>query len=247
MISIIIPVFNAEKYIAKTLANICAQTYKNLEIICVLDKPTDKSEPEILSVKDSRIKIIKNKQNLGAAESRNVGVKYATGEWIHFMDSDDFITLDFYEKMLAVATPEIDAVASCVFYEANPKHSIWFKKNETVSGRIKMTKTEVLIHGWLWRYIIRRDFWKRSKLAFPKLSIMEDMPVMVEMVYRANKVALCKDAVYFYKDRMGSIVNRIFDDKKRLDWNRGRELMHDFMKKNGIRKPNRLIYIIKRM
>lgn len=244
-ISVIIPIYNAEKYVAKTLENICTQTYKNLEIICVLDAPTDNSEKIVRGIKDRRIKIIKLAKNIGTAEAKNTGINHATGNWLHFMDSDDLISNDFYEQMLK--NPEsVDVVASCAFYEARPKHSIWISKNEIISGKGKWKKTEVLIHGWMWRYLIRRDFWRKNKIKFPRLSVMEDMPAMVKMVFHAKSIALCADAVYFYKNRQTSAVNQM-NEQKHADWMTGRKMVHEFMRAHKIRKPNRFWYLLKRI
>ncbi len=94
MISVIVPVYNVEKYLSKCLDSIINQTYQNLEIICVDDGSTD-SSPMILeeyAKKDSRIKII-TRQNGGLSAARNTGVKNATGEFVSFVDSDDWILL----------------------------------------------------------------------------------------------------------------------------------------------------------
>ena len=101
LISVIIPVYNVEKYLSQCLDSVINQTYKNLEIICVDDSSTDNSL-EILkeyAQKDTRIKIIKNEKNLGLGLTRNEGVKVAKGEYIHFLDSDDWMNLNAYEKL----------------------------------------------------------------------------------------------------------------------------------------------------
>jgi len=248
-ISVIMPVYNAEKYVGKTLENVRSQTYKDLEIICVLDCPTDSSEQIVNehAAKDSRVKIIKPEKNLGPGPVRNLGVENATGEYIHFMDADDYLSADFYEQMAKSMKIGADVAACSVFYEARPRHSIWFGKNEVVTGKAKWKKTEIFIHGWLWRYLIRRDFWNARELKFPNLSIMEDMPTMIRMMHYAGTVALCSDAVYFYKDRAGSIVRQNFDMKKRADWMRGRDMIRIFVRRHKIRKPSRLLWQIKHL
>jgi glycosyltransferase involved in cell wall biosynthesis len=253
MISVIIPVFNAEKYLAKTLENIRCQTYRDLEIICVLDAPTDGSEKIAAAAakKDRRVKLIRRPKNMGAAAARNLGAAAARGEYIHFMDADDLISADFYDKMIECGKG-CDVIASSVFYEKKPKYSIWFKKSEIARGREKFEKSEVLIQGWAWRYLIRRAFWNRRRIKFPPLSVMEDMPAMIKVIYYADKVALCRDAVYFYKNREDSVLNKKHADpkleaKRRLDWEAGRKMKHDLMRAHGIKGPNRLLYLIKRI
>jgi len=243
-ISVIIPVHNAEKYLGATLDNIAVQTHKNLEIILVLDAPTDGSEKIAaeFAARDSRVKIIACEKNMGPGAARNTGIAAATGDFIHFMDADDFISMDFYSVMLDAAQKSgADVAACCVFYEKKPKQSMWHKKELVVSGADKFKKTWVFVHGWSVRYLIRREFWNAHELKFPDLSMAEDLPTMVKMIHYANRVALCPNAWYFYKNRPGSILNAAPNSE--------RERMHkesraradaevaDFARKNGIRRP----------
>ena len=100
MISVIIPIYNVEKYLTKCIESVINQTYKNLEIILVNDGSTDNSKEIIdkYSSIDSRIKVI-NKKNGGLSDARNVGIELAKGEYITFLDSDDWIELNMYEKL----------------------------------------------------------------------------------------------------------------------------------------------------
>ena len=101
-VSVIIPVYNTEKFLRKCLDSVCNQTLQDIEIICINDCSTDGSL-EILreyAGKDNRIKLIELFENGGAAKARNIGIDIAHGEYIGFVDSDDFVDLDFYEKYL---------------------------------------------------------------------------------------------------------------------------------------------------
>ena len=101
-ISVIIPVYNVEQYLGHCLDSVINQTYKNLEIICVNDASTDRS-PLILeeySKKDSRIVIVNNAKNSRLGPTRNHGMEYATGDYVHFLDSDDWLEPDAYEKLV---------------------------------------------------------------------------------------------------------------------------------------------------
>jgi glycosyltransferase involved in cell wall biosynthesis len=252
-ISIIIPIYNAEKYLKQTLDSVRFQTYKDLEIVCVLDYPTDNSAEivENIAKEDNRIKPVYNPQNMGLPAARNIGVENATGEYIHFIDSDDLICPDFYEIMVnAVIKADADVAACSVFYEKKPWRSIRFRKSETLSGPSKINKTEVAIMGWSWRYLIRKDFWVSRNFSFPDLVPMEDMPVMIPMIYYADKVVLCPDAVYFYKHRESSILNNNYDPgrEKLHSKNRkkARKTFRDFMRVNKIKRPSRLLYYIKK-
>jgi CDP-glycerol glycerophosphotransferase len=224
-----------------------------LEIICILDCPTDNSGKiiEETAKEDSRIKIIHNRQNTGQAIARNTGVENATGEYMHFMDSDDLLCHDFYEIMLNAALKEDADVAVCsTFNEKEPQKSIWFCRNELVSGAAKIEKTEVAFMGVPWRYLIRRIFWNRHRLSFPNLVTMEDKPAMIPMVYYANKVAVCSSAIYFYKYRENSILNQKSDKERenlhRENRQKARKIFREFMRVHKIKQPSNLIYSIKK-
>ena len=253
-ISVIIPIYNAEKYLKQTLNYIRFQTYRNLEIICVLDCPTDNSSVIVdeTAKEDDRIKPIRHHKNSGPAAARNTGVENAGGEYIHFMDADDLICPDFYEIMIyAAAQNEADVAACSVFFEKKPLNSIWFKKNEVLSTVAdKINKSAVTIQGWVWRYLIRRSFWNTHNLSFPDLAIMEDKPVTIPMVYYANKLVLCPSAVYFYKHRGDSILNKTYDISRerqlRDNMREARKLSSEFMRLHKIKKPSRFLHSIKK-
>lgn len=100
-VSVIIPVYNTEKYLKKCLDSVCNQTLQDIEIICINDCSQDNCL-EILkayALSDTRVRIIDFKENRGAGAARNAGIEAAQGEYIGFVDSDDFIDLDFYEKL----------------------------------------------------------------------------------------------------------------------------------------------------
>jgi glycosyltransferase involved in cell wall biosynthesis len=252
-ISVIIPIYNAQDYLEETLNSVRLQTYKNLEIVCVLDCPTDNSTEivESMAKEDYRIKIVRNPENLGLPGARNAGVDNASGEYMHFIDSDDLINPEFYEIMINAAVRANADIAACsVFYEKKPWRSIWFKESLVLSGPQKVAKTEVAILGWAWRYLIRVSFWKGRNFSFPDLVPMEDMPVMIPMVFYANKVVLCPDAVISYKNRVNSILNKNYDPEreKQRSNNRkkARKIFREFMRANKIKRPSRLWYYLRK-
>ncbi|GBU20883.1 glycosyl transferase [Fibrobacteres bacterium R8-0-B4] len=252
-ISVIVPIYNAEKYLRHTLDSIRFQTYKNLEIICVLDCPTDNSVDivEEIAKEDDRVKAVKHQENSGLPTARNTGVLNASGEYMHFIDSDDLISPDFYEIMINAAVRENADVAACsVFYEKKPWRSIWFWTDETLSGNAKLEKTETTLLGWSWRYLIRKSFWNSRNFLFPDLVPMEDMPVIIPMIYHADKVVLCPNAVYFYKNRKSSILNDDYDmTRQKLhseNRQKARSIFREFMRVNEIKRPSRLLYYIRK-
>jgi glycosyltransferase involved in cell wall biosynthesis len=197
--------------------------------------------------------MVEHSKNMGLPAARNSGVENATGKYIHFMDSDDLLSPDFYDIMVDSAENSTADVAACsVFYEKKPWRSIWFKKTEVLSKtNEKIKKTEVAIQGWAWRYLIKRSFWIEHQFSFPDLVPMEDFPVMTPMIYYANKAVLCPTAVHFYKNRENSILNKKYDPdrEKQRSKNRqkAREIFKNFMRKNKIKRPNKLLYYMKKI
>lgn len=256
-ISVIIPVYNAEKYLLATLNSVRFQTYQNLEIICVLDCPNDNSERIIRGVAsdDGRIKIISLAKNAGPAETRNIGVRSASGEYIHFMDSDDLINHDFYALLLGKAIgTNADVCTSSVFNEKKPKQSIWYLKDEIIHADDKIHKSEVLYRGWMWRYLIKKSFWDQHNFVFPNFSVMQDIVVAISVIHYANKIAVSHEAVYIYKNRPSSTLNRKNDDnqEKARRWKQNvrnaKEAIEDLIVKYNIKRPNkRLLWLKERI
>ena len=188
-ISIIIPVYNAEPYLNQTLSSLVRQTFKSIEIICVDDRSTDRSL-EILkqfAQEDTRIKIINNSFNLGAARSRNVGMAQAQGEYISFIDSDDFADLDFYEKLLKTAlTKQADIVKGSYKYE--PEHGM----DAEVNKKIAEDKNNFSF-GYC-SAIFRHRLIKDNAIKFPELIDMEDPVFAYQAALKANTVQVVPDS-----------------------------------------------------
>ena len=113
-ISVIIPVYNVEKYLSQCLDSILNQTFKDFECICVNDGSTDKSLAILQEYvnKDDRIKII-NQENKGLSGARNSALKIVNGKYITFIDSDDFVTIDYLEKLINIAEKEDSDIVYC--------------------------------------------------------------------------------------------------------------------------------------
>lgn len=185
-VSVIIPVYNVENYLAQCLDSVIYQTLKEIEIICVDDGSTDKSY-EILQEyerKDKRIKLLQQK-NAGAGIARNVGMKIAQGKYLSIIDSDDFFELDMLEK--AYLKCEQDDADICVFrsnrydtqkniYEPIP----WTIKKQYLPDRIPFKACEIypyifqIFNGWSWDKLYRRDFVERTGLQFQGLRSTND-------------------------------------------------------------------------
>lgn len=216
LISVIIPVYNVEEFMDQCIRSVVEQTYKNLEIILVDDGSPDQSGKKCdeWEKKDPRIRVI-HKKNGGLSDARNAGMAVAKGDYIGFIDSDDYISEDMYEVLLNLCL-ENDLPLSCVRndtfgrgYEP-PKDN---GKMEIVSAR-KM----LIMITWPWLYpdlyttmrvmprLYRRDI--VEGVLFPKGRCYEDITFSTEVFQRAGKIAFYNRALYHYRLREDSITGK---------------------------------------
>lgn len=220
-VSIIIPAYNCENYIAQTLAGIYGQTMarSDMEIIVCLDAPTDGTADVVrtwaAAHPDIKTHVIENTENRGVSYSRNAAVRVARGEFIHFMDSDDFINADFYQALYnaAVRTGADVAVASFK-YQRQPHNSVVFDMETVVANpqdRVDVVRTDA--HGMMWRYLVRRMFWEAHNFEFPEdVRFCEDWLLANQMIQTANMLVTVPGAVYEYMCRDNSLMMRVGRD-----------------------------------
>lgn len=220
LISIIIPIYNVSKYLFVCLDSVLSQTYKNIEVILVNDGSTDDSLNicnEYLS-KDNRIILI-NQKNLGLSEARNSGLNIAKGNYICFVDSDDFIDAN-YVKFLYENLIENNAdISACDFYYFDEtKKWINFKKiNETYSNIDAISdilNCESNIGVVAWNKLYKKSLFTDNNIEFPKNKIFEDSFIMYYLFYKSNKISFINKELYYYRQRSDSIINEKYSCKK---------------------------------
>lgn len=223
-VSIIVPVYNVEKYLEKCLDSIINQTLKEIEIICINDGSTDSSLSvlEQYALKDSRIKII-NQQNQGLSVARNNGLKYATGEYIGYVDSDDWISYDFYELLYNNAK-KYNADIACGEIERPNADSIKLQKFFTIKNiktskktRVKYKLCNIPKLNYVWNKIYKKEKLLSSRIEFPIGKKFEDIIWTHKVVDKLGKVVTVPNAVYYYRINNNS-VTEIFDKKSRVDF-----------------------------
>ena len=168
-ISVIVPIYNTEKYLARCIESILCQTYTNLEIILVDDGSTDKSGDicDFYARKDNRVKVV-HKKNGGLSDARNYGLKYATGEYISFVDSDDYITENLYTDLLPYMEQKYDMIKfkiAKVDEQGNVLEKNYTPLFEEKSGEEAfdiLYKADVMTEV-AWGYLYKRDFFRRNK------------------------------------------------------------------------------------
>ena len=235
LISVIIPVYNGEKYMAQCIENMLYQTYKNLEIIVIDDGSTDNSATV---AERYPVKLIRQ-ENQGVSVARNAGMDSATGDYLHFMDVDDCVNLDFYEKMLETAlATDADMVYCGLVHERLPSLTVLFdEKVLAIDPDDKMMLTNVGSQGGCYKYLFRSDFLKRNGLKFEKeLRNAQDLVFSIQAVYLANKIVSVPHAVYYYRNRAGSaMTSRGSKRRKRHAYRRkAKDFCIEFSRQHGL-------------
>ena len=219
MISIIVPVYNVEKYITKCLESIVNQDYKDFELILVNDGSKDNSinlANGYLKDKDIKWSII-NKENGGLASARNAGLKVAKGEYISFIDSDDYISTDFLTTLLQALIKENADYSFCAFefvkkqeidIDSNDKE-ILFNKDELLKTFLKRTINFVVPS-----MLFKKEFLDKNELSFNEaLRFSEDQPFIWNVILNTNKAIYLYKKMYGYYIRENSIMTSTSLDK----------------------------------
>lgn len=212
-ISVIIPVYNVEKYLEKCLLSVLAQTYTNLEILCINDGSKDHSLQicEQFQKKDSRIRII-NQENRGLAAVRNVGIQEASCDYLAFVDSDDYIDSDFIEKLYtSLKANDADISVANVQYEntGNTYSLIQdLSTHKVVLNRLETMKEFLNPTGGLGNYLVNKLYKKEmfDGVYFPESKLFEDASTMFYILNNVNKAVIEQNTYYHYWIREDSIT-----------------------------------------
>lgn len=222
MISVIVPVYNVEPYVSRCLESIKNQSFTDLEIILVDDGSTDNSGKicDEYAAEDKRIKVF-HTLNRGLSAARNYGIKYASGDYLSFIDSDDWIDNDFYEVMMNLLIDANADICVCGF-ECFSENStrLWqpeSKVYDSDSALIELLSERINNNAWnkLYRRCLIQELSENNKL-FPEGKNYEDISVMHRIIRVANNVALISRPLYHYNIRQDSItktysVNNLLD------------------------------------
>lgn len=220
LVSIIIPVYNVEAYLHKCLNSILNQTMKDFEVILIDDGSTDKSN-DILKYYCSKYKNFKliEKNNSGVSESRNIGLKHATGKFISFIDSDDFVSPIFLERLCNCAKKTNADIVSCNYYinnSANNKnHAYPIKLKSNVYEKPKILRAliyDTRIHYHVWNKLFKRSIIINNNITFPDMCF-EDTEFTIKAFYFSSKIAVINETLYYYVKRNSSLVSNISEKK----------------------------------
>lgn len=213
-LSIIVPVFNTAKYIEKCLDSLLKQEYPNIEIIVVEDKSTDNSRKVLKKYEDNeKIKIFYNENNSGLSYVRNKALENATGDYIGYIDSDDYIDSNFYSNMMnRIIKENADMAISdmkVVFENQNNREVIDYAKGE---GCDKLAYINTGLAASACNKVFKRELIEKYKFSEGKVN--EDLAVIIPTIVNSKKIVYLKNNYYYYIQRDNSIQNSRFSDKR---------------------------------
>ena len=206
LISVIIPIYNAEKYLEACIAAIGGQSYENFELLLIDDGSTDRS-PEICdraAREDARIRVI-HKKNGGSASARNVGLKEVKGSYLAFVDADDVISPDYLKVLHDCAVSGHADLVQCGFQSVQPGEAVLFPDNNGAETKkysnIQLlqdfcSKKTYLSVAVLWNKLYKKDLW--LGLTFPEGKGIDDEFLVCQVVYRAETVLVTDAVLYSY-------------------------------------------------
>ena len=218
LVSIIIPAYNVEKYIEKCITSILEQTYTNIEVIIVNDGSTDKTGEiiDIISKKDSRIRVVL-KENAGVSEARNSGIEVSTGDYLVFVDGDDYIAKDYIEYMLSlVERTGAEFCLSKYCYTSNGEKQIekdCIEKLEPEDGTALLLSPDIIVGCW--NKIFKKSLIIDNKLRFSKtLFYGEGLSFITTVSQMSNCIGVGSRKVYYYRRNNEASATTKFDINK---------------------------------
>ena len=218
-VSVIVPIYNAEKYLEECLESLLNQSLADIEIICIDDKSTDRSMDilEAYQKKDNRLKVICNDRNSGASMARNKGLSIAQGKYIQFVDADDYLELTALEELYLAAEGQTadmcylgmkfivnkDVNMLTLQYSIKGEYQGVFQGEELI--KILTEKDEFFLY--LWSVFYRNSFINANKLRYKSLKIGEGGDFILRALCHAERVIVCTDKYYNYRVHQESITH----------------------------------------
>lgn len=214
LVSVIVPVYNTVNYLPKCLDSLCGQSYTNLEILLVDDGSTDGTADVLrdYAARDSRMRVI-SQQNAGVSAARNNATAQARGEWVFYVDSDDWLEPDILEKVVALIEPEVDVVSHSVVMEWEdgavpaPGTNPDFTRHEEAVVLPCTPESSAYLNRAVWGKLWRRSVIKEHEVHSPVGLRHEDDAFFYFFMRHCRKIALCPAVGYHYLQRGTSFMN----------------------------------------
>ena len=243
LISVIVPVYRVEEYMERCVKSILSQTYKNLEVILVDDGSPDQCPAicDACAEKDARVKVI-HQENKGLSGARNAGIDAASGEYLAFVDSDDYVSPHFIEELYQLLQDTGCAIGQCRFSyvkgdglveEGDSAFCIY--RGESLMEQLYGPEEKATCFVVAWNKLYRAELFKETGIRYPEGRIHEDEATTYRLFHEAKKLAFLDRALYGYYTENGGSITSVFS-AKRLQWLTAHEERIAFLKKNGYEK-----------
>lgn len=209
-VSIIIPFYNSQQYLKRCIDSVIKQTYANLEIILVDNNSTDTSLDICMEYKnDKRIKILRE-FSPGVSNARNLGLDEAAGDYIAFVDSDDYVQEDFIEQLIKGFNIEDCDISIMPVYKKN-KNEIFLDSNQCIETLLKNNN----IAGFVWNKLFKRDILKKHKIYFNiDVHMCEDLLFCIQYIKNIKKAVIICENLYNYEKNENSVTKSQFTKKR---------------------------------
>ncbi|MGV4529436.1 glycosyltransferase family 2 protein [Ornithobacterium rhinotracheale] len=210
MISVIVPIYNSDRYLRQCLESIQNQTFQDFEVILINDGSSDNSQSicEEFTTNDDRFKLI-NQENKGLSEARNIGLQQASGDYICFVDSDDWLELNMLELLHGDITKENADISCCGYYIAKPNKNIpiWHQGDSVMWNR-KEALSRLLINkemkDFAWAKLYKKELF--DGITFPSGKYFEDIFTTYKVFSKANKIVKTNQSKYYYREHINSVT-----------------------------------------
>jgi glycosyltransferase involved in cell wall biosynthesis len=241
LVSIVMPVYNSEAFLKKSVRSATEQTLDSIEIICINDQSSDGSLAVLkeLQKKDRRIRIINNNKNVGPGESRNIGIKKATGKYICFLDSDDWLEKTaceiLYNKAVESGSDVVFIKPKLVFKNKTILDDRLLTKEDVLDKEIVFRKNLLRKVAWApWSKFVSRSMLLKNKILFPDIYIAEDMDFSYKSLYYAKKISYVEEYLYNYNLRENSLMSYTRPRRRIENYFESIKLLEKFLKEKKI-------------
>lgn len=248
-VSIIVPIYNVEKYLRRCLDSVLKQTFKDFEVIMVDDLSTDESCSIAKEYADKypNFKLFTNSAK-GVAAARNTGIDMASGKYIAFIDSDDFVDPKYLEILYDTAEKSGADISTCnyakYYQEKDRYHKIMLRKPSekiyTNKKFVRMCLNDIRVRSYLWNKLWKRSLFTDNNIRFSDI-YFEDIAICPQLMHKANKVAVTDKCLYNYTQRSGSIMSSAMLAK--IDgYTYTLALIRNFFENNGCYSDYKIIF-----
>lgn len=224
LISIIVPVYNVAPYLKRCLESIQGQTYRNIEIILVDDGSSDSSGRicEEYAAKDIRLKVM-HKANGGLSAARNEGIIKASGEYISFVDSDDYVCETYIERLFRILYDHDADIAVCGYFRGREERLPKNKSIQGKQGKIRSYTAKEMLRQWhgkykqietvVWNKLYKKTLFTENNIFFPTGCVFEDVYISHLLIDKSQKIAITSEKLYYYYQRKDSTIHTVSEKR----------------------------------